>query len=553
MKPIISIYLGHDVSLSVYDPVRDDIIVLEFEKITGIKHYNTARDPIRHNDELLNVKTIDECLRILENQFDIDNDFSYLITNFDKNVMDFWSLSIEFDRYIISSCHHHAAHGLSSYIQSPYTKAVCLSWDGGGDDTCFMVTAIDQGSSSYIDNTFYYYGGMYNAVAQKCPTFKTTPLLDVAGKAMGFSAYGKFDPNLIEIYRKLSCVDIPEEINNKLRDICNKSADITVPITGLDYKIRNFKTLIREIFPSFEVKDEKDTIFTMQKFLESEIANIIERDYLSHIEQHDNNLILSGGTALNVLVNEHLRNKFPHINIFVAPNPGDVGLSIGHLYYFLTKNNFEVALPKKLTYAGAYLQDLDRLNDYKKNFYEQEISIKELANVLKEGKIIGLLQGRHELGPRALGNRSILCDPSIPGMKDTLNSKVKFREWYRPFAPVCRKEDSSKYFTTASFENMEFMSFTAKVNEEHKERLAAITHVDGTARLQTVTQESNKFLYDLLTEFDGVLLNTSFNVQGEPTLNKIRKAFEILHKTELDGFVLVKDEKIFLYSLEQLL
>jgi carbamoyltransferase len=164
-----------------------------------------------------------------------------------------------------------------------------------------------------------------------------------------------------------------------------------------------------------------------------------------------------------------------------------------------------------------------------------------LAQDLLEGKIVGVARGKAEHGARALGNRSILCNPSIPDMKDTLNEKVKHREWYRPFAPVVRLEDVSKYFEWEG--ESRWMSFCPKVKEEWREKLAAITHIDGTARVQTVTREQNEWLYDLLTEFDringvGVLLNTSFNVDGKPILSSIKDAFKILESTQMDGLVI---------------
>jgi carbamoyltransferase len=164
-----------------------------------------------------------------------------------------------------------------------------------------------------------------------------------------------------------------------------------------------------------------------------------------------------------------------------------------------------------------------------------------LVDDLINGKIIGVVKNQSEHGPRALGNRSIICNPSIAEMKDILNDKVKHREWYRPFAPVVRQEDVSKYF---EFEGeSRWMSFCPKVRLEWRDKLAAITHVDNTARVQTVTREQNEFLYDLLTEFEkktgvGVLLNTSFNVNGKPILSTYKDAFIIYNNTELDCLLL---------------
>ena len=184
--------------------------------------------------------------------------------------------------------------------------------------------------------------------------------------------------------------------------------------------------------------------------------------------------------------------------------------------------------------------DRSKLDDYIKEYDAKKVTKNDIAKLIKDGNIIGMVYGDSEVGPRALGNRSIVCDPSIPEMKDTLNAKVKFREWYRPFAPFCKKEDAHKYFESRDFENMEYMSFGVKVKVD---TLPSITHVDGTARLQTVTQESHSHFYELLTEYATmsdipVLLNTSFNSRGNPILSTIYDALNILEETELDYVVI---------------
>ena len=211
--------------------------------------------------------------------------------------------------------------------------------------------------------------------------------------------------------------------------------------------------------------------------------------------------------------------------------------------------------PVDITYKGLPILDkamlAQTLNEYpyvKKlmpkdeeyhSFEQHDFSIvlEDLAN----GKIIGVAQGQAEHGPRALGHRSILCNPSIPEMKDILNAKVKHREWYRPFAPVVRLEDVNKYFEWEG--ESRWMSFCPTVRKEWRKKLAAITHIDNTARVQTVTKEQNEWLYNLLTEFEkktgiGVLLNTSFNVNGKPILSTYKDAFIIYNNTELDCLLL---------------
>jgi carbamoyltransferase len=170
----------------------------------------------------------------------------------------------------------------------------------------------------------------------------------------------------------------------------------------------------------------------------------------------------------------------------------------------------------------------------------------EIARLLAQGKIIGVARGNSEHGPRALGNRSILCDPGVTGMKDRLNHEVKFREWFRPYAPVTRLQSAGRYFEID--QPAPYMSFAPRVREEWKARLAAIVHEDGTARVQTVTVAQNPWLYELLERFEAisgydVLMNTSFNSKGRPILTTAAEALELLSTTSLD-FVVIEDRLV---------
>jgi carbamoyltransferase len=182
-------------------------------------------------------------------------------------------------------------------------------------------------------------------------------------------------------------------------------------------------------------------------------------------------------------------------------------------------------------------------------WWKDDLNIDEVIDDLAEGKIIGVARGNSEHGPRALGNRSIICNPSYPEMKDILNAKVKHREWYRPFAPVVRLEDVNKYFEWNH--EARWMSYAPIVRKEWREKLAAITHVDNTARVQTVTREQNPWLYDLITKFEektgiGIILNTSFNVNKMPILTTLKDAFTVFEKTEMDTLI-IEDKYIRKY------
>jgi carbamoyltransferase len=165
------------------------------------------------------------------------------------------------------------------------------------------------------------------------------------------------------------------------------------------------------------------------------------------------------------------------------------------------------------------------------------MDILEVASLLKDGNIIGVLRGNSEVGPRALGNRSILCDPSFLGMKDKLN-KIKNREWFRPFAPIVKFEDREKYFNFNY--DSRFMSFSPTAKVDAINVFPSIAHVDNTARVQTVTQQQNNFLYNLLDKVGGPLINTSLNINGEPMITSIEQGLHILNSTSLD-YLIVND------------
>jgi carbamoyltransferase len=250
---------------------------------------------------------------------------------------------------------------------------------------------------------------------------------------------------------------------------------------------------------------------------------------------------ITGGGALNVVLNQRIKNEFD-LNLFVSPNPNDCGLSLGAIFLHSQHNN-----KIDITYNGLPILDKEKLEYYIKNKPFEKFSYSVICEKLKEGKILGVILNDSEVGPRALGNRSIICDPSFVGMKDTLNHKVKFREWYRPFAPFCLEEEAGRFFESKNFENFEFMSYAPLVKKEYIEKLPSITHFDKSSRLQTVSEGSNYFFYNLLKKFSEysdcpVLLNTSFNIRGNPILSTYEDAFFVLENTELD--ILVTEDYI---------
>ena len=280
--------------------------------------------------------------------------------------------------------------------------------------------------------------------------------------------------------------------------------------------------------------DAKNLIATSQYVFEELHFNEIK----PYLDKYKTNVCITGGCAMNILYNTRVRDYVKTLGkeMFVAPNSSDCGLATG-----LVLDHIRPQFPIDMTYAGEEIYDEDSIHSYLIGRNVQRFNLTEVVNnICKENYIYGVVQGKAEHGPRALGNRSIICSP-IEGMKDILNNKVKHREFFRPFAPIVRLQDVSKYFNWEG--ESRHMNFAATVKEEFKTELASITHADGTARIQTVTEEQNKLMYDLLSEVETqghipVLLNTSFNVAGKPILNTYKDAFEIYDKEAMNGLII---------------
>jgi carbamoyltransferase len=261
------------------------------------------------------------------------------------------------------------------------------------------------------------------------------------------------------------------------------------------------------------------------------------------------NLCIAGGVGLNCVANGRIVREAGFDNVWIQPASGDDGIAIGCAYYG------HLALQKKprsFVMSHAYLgrghSETDATDAVAKGLTRLETAARrsedicaEAAKILAEGRVLGWFQGRSEFGPRALGNRSILADPRFRDMKDTLNSRVKHRQAFRPFAPVVLAERAAEIFEGE--EESPFMLLAMRVRPEWQSKIPAIVHVDGTARVQTVRPETNERLYRLLKEFEAltgvpVLLNTSFNVKGEPIVETPRDAVECFLSTGIDDLAL---------------
>jgi len=424
---------------------------------------------------------------------------------------------------IYKDCLHHLSHAACGFYQTDYKEALIISFDGGGNDGFFNIYhAENRNEIKLIKKHHIDLGFPYMSFGDYLNDIRKEPALNIgnlvySGKIMGLCSYGNLNeewlPHFEDYYRK------KPDGNNYLKFLKELGNNI-----GIVFDDKN--------------RLQGQTAWDVAKTSQIAFENVFMELANPHLKEYENiPLVLVGGCALNILLNTKLKQELDR-DIFVPPNPNDCGIATGMMLNHIKPEN-----AVDITYAGIDMLDKHTLMTYVEDNRVPEVSIETLAKDLSSGKIVGVVRGNSEHGPRALGNRSILCNPAYPDMKDILNNKVKNREWYRPFAPVCKLEDVSKYF---NFEGeSRWMSFCPTVKEEYRDKLVSITHVDGTARVQTVTKEQNPWLYNLLTEFEkhsgiGVLLNTSFNVNGKPILSRYTDAFKVYDNTKLDALVLDK-------------
>lgn len=543
----ISFYGSHNATFVVEENGKI-LSIIEVERFTNSKNCGIAQyKPAMHI-----LLTVEEILKYIEKEFGI-KEFEtcfygctdVVVEDFDRNHI-IYPVEKRIPAKHYQHIGHHESHAYSCFYQSSYKEALVFSFDGGGDDGKFNVYLSKRGEdiielerilNPIHNNPHIYYdlGFPYMIFGQYFNDIKLEPIGDGnlvwPGKIMGLCSYGKvieeWVDHFIEFYKSN-----PDGGNNDYQNKLN----ILGEKIGVEFDINN----------RLEGQLAYDVAATSQRAFEECFLEYAK----PYMEKYpDLPICVTGGCGLNIILNTRIVEEFGK-EVFVGPNPNDCGIALGMILKLLKPEE-----PFDATYGG--LPILDKFNftnisyhyrnvrtlmqkDDSYHAYEQwNPSI--LIDELEAGKIVGVVRGNSEHGPRALGNRSIICNPMISDMKDVLNEKVKHREWYRPFAPVVRLEDVSKYFEWNK--ESRWMSFCPKVREEWREKLPAITHVDGTARVQTVTREQNEWLYDLLTRFEektgvGVLLNTSFNVNGKPILSTYADAFQIFDESKMDSLVI---------------
>jgi carbamoyltransferase len=508
--PSIALHSWHNASVAVYHK-NDITCIVEFERLIGLKNASYEHfEPIRCKEYILK-----EVYNYLKDRFGYTQYDKFIIGYGYSEVPLHYKNTIPANEYIIDEGHH-TAHACNSFYQSPYHEALIVSFDGGSNDGWFNIYKGVRGEElQHLHYKDYNLGQQYHHIGLYCDEIKNYHNLTAAGKVLGLQSYGKVIDEWKEPLRKFFTVHPYSALSvETFLELKNS--------IGIDFDATN------------KLKEENSYNFarTAQEVFEELFFEVVD----PFVAQYSNlPVIITGGCALNITLNTKAKKKYNQ-DIFVAPNSSDCGLTTG-----LLLKHFKPQHVIDVTYKGVDVLDKNMLMEY---VHEREGSViqnEQIVDDLIEGKILGVVQNTSEHGPRALGNRSIICSALLLNMKDILNAKVKHREWYRPFAPIVRLEDVSEYFHWN--EESRWMNFCVDVKEEYKDLLPAITHVDGTARVQTITKEQNPFIYDLLTLFKektgiGVLVNTSFNVDGKPILSTYKDAFKVFDETELDRLYL---------------
>jgi len=463
-------------------------------------------------------------------------------------------------------CDHHMAHAASAFYCSPYDEAAVLTVDGVGEWT---TTTLGQAKGSFSD-------GMQNQInlfsEQRYPdslgllysaftAFLGFKVNSGEYKVMGMAPYG--EPRYVDKILKL--IDVAEDGSFKL---------------NLDYFAFHYSphhTINQRFIDLFgESRDEEAEFFTSKTNPErapnrealeknqyyADIAASIQavtEDVLLktartlHARTGQKNLVMAGGVALNSVANYRILTETPFENLYVQPAAGDDGGALGAALWMYHEVLHQ---PRKFVMRQAYWGKeysadairafLDRVGASYKTYQNDDDLLQEAAQLIADGKVISLYQGRFEWGPRALGNRSIMADPRRDEMKEIVNVKIKFREPFRPFAPVVLAERAGEYFKFPDVPDLyppRFMLMVTPVFENKWAEIPATTHVGGTGRLQTVTKEENYRYYEIIRRFGEltgtpVTMNTSFNLRGEPMVTTPQNAWNTFSESGIDAMVM---------------
>ncbi len=563
----------HDSAACLID---DDKIICaaEEERFTRIKHDNSFPiNAINFCLEKANIKSENlGTVVFYENPVTkFDRVFKTLVKNFPKSISiikdvatdwhsnklwfkEICNQKLNIDKNKIKFFNHHESHLYSALIPSGFKNAACLTIDGVGE---WITTEGSIFKNNNIEKSFsvkfpHSIGILYSALTE----FLGFEVNDGEYKVMGLAAYG--EPKYVDKIEKLFLYrnknDFKLNLNFFSFEYSNKT-NLTKNFIDLFGKPREpeSKFLLSEQLSPMQFK-----LDNYQKYY-ADVASSLQfvvRDqillFVKHLRQisDSENLIYAGGVAYNSVINEEILKSSGFKKVFIQPAAGDNGGALGAALGFnwklrVNKSNYTL----ENVYLGKSYSEKDCLNELEnysfkiKKFKNKDEQAKYLAELIFQNKIIGFFRSGFEFGPRALGNRSIIADPRKIQMKNKINKSVKYREQFRPFAPVVLDKKVDEYFDINKTQSLrqpyKFMLSVAKTKKNMIDNLQAVTHVDGTARVQILYENDNPLLYKVIEEFGNIsgvycLINTSFNIRGEPMVASPKDALKTFTYSDLD-------------------
>jgi len=457
------------------------------------------------------------------------------VPGMDKRLRDYFNLKFGFCPEV-RLVRHYMAHAASAYRVSGFSDAMVLSADVSGDS---VSTLLSFGKGSEIKviksvprpNSL----GIFYSILTQILGFQRD---NDEYKVMGLASYGKQEVDLSWLL-KFGGGEYRLNYEEYMVSVGPNQA-----FPSKQEGIYSDRLVQRLGLPRLKeeplTQKHMDLAFSAQKTLERAVIDLVS---WLHEQTGSRNLCIAGGVGLNCVMNQRLL-ALPFVDrIYVQPAASDAGTAIGAALEVLAERGVQPETMEHV-YTGPSFSDEEiekALQSFKVSYRREEDVCRFAAEKLAQGCIVAWFQGAMEFGPRALGNRSILADPRDPAMKDRINATIKFREDFRPFAPAVLEESVEEYFSDGV--KSPFMTLTFDVRREKQAQIASITHVDGTARIQTVSRETNPRFHRLISEFgklSGVpmVINTSFNVKGQPIVCTPRDAVSTFFMTGMDHLVL---------------
>jgi len=524
----------HDSSACLFENGKL-VFACEEEKFTGIKHDSSfPNQTIKYIFEHYKLSKSDiECVCYYEDPKLRFNRTKSFFTSLINNIKVWYNLRKVSDKVYYTP--HHISHMMYSYASSNFKESLVVSVDGVGETSTVSIGKGVDGELTQIKTVEYPHSlGLFYSAMTAFLGFKPN---EGEYKVMGLASYG--DPS---VFRE----EVSELIKFENGEvICNMeyfSWD-TSDISMFNHKLEEHLNIEPRYTKNAIEPFHKNLAASVQERYEEVLFDLLE---FSKTLYNSDNLCLGGGCAYNGRANGKIVDRKMFKKLWVPPAPSDAGNAIGSCLYYLWK---ERGIKKRLhtnPFLGPHFSSKEietALQKYKVlihyNHTTRENVLRITANHIKNGSVIGWFQDRIEFGARALGNRSILADPTIPDMKDRINRVIKKREGFRPFAPMVAFENQHVYFKSNDY--VPYMNQVVEVVEEYRDKLLAVTHVDNTARIQSVTPFNP--IYSLIKKFEEVsgypiLLNTSFNVKDKTMVLTPEDAIITFLDTEMDVLVL---------------